>query len=52
MFLALSNRANSKKRPDMITMGRIFNKKILDMLEMQILSIEDVDEGKVRFLFW
>lgn len=33
----------------MVTLGRIFNKKILDMVEMQILSIEEIDDGKVCF---
>ena len=40
--------SNTKKKPNSLTIGRIFDKKVLDMVEFEIVKLEEIDDGKVR----
>ena len=40
---------HSKKRPNNLTMGRLFNDHVLDMVEFGVVSYEPISGFKVRF---
>lgn len=40
-------RSNTKKKPNSLILGRVFNGKVLDMVDFEIVYFEEINEGKV-----
>jgi ribosome production factor 2 len=39
--------SNSKKRPDTVTIGRLFDSHLLDMVELKLVNFKPTSEFKV-----